>query len=155
VEFVFDNIKLKPKAISIPESMGFIKYGIKLKPGFTVGNKITNTGYIYFDYNAPIITNTTTTVGVSYPLTVKPLANSQADFKVAPNPTFADVQIENAASKEQYHLQLFDCNGQLLLFKTNLMGKSTLSLSQFNDGIYLLKIISKFGTKHFKLVKRQ
>ncbi|MFN9980226.1 MAG: hypothetical protein ACK53Y_09945, partial [bacterium] len=41
-----------------PNSHGFISYTIKLRKNLPVGHKIKNTAGIYFDFNAPIITNT-------------------------------------------------------------------------------------------------
>lgn len=59
VTWTFENIMLPDSGINYIESQGFVKYKIKLntpKPPSTI---IKNTAYIYFDFNPPIITNTT------------------------------------------------------------------------------------------------
>lgn len=57
--FNFQNIML-PDSTSNPEgSKGFVQYRIKPKAGMPNGSQIKNTAFIYFDYNAPIVTNTT------------------------------------------------------------------------------------------------
>ncbi|MEL6134981.1 MAG: hypothetical protein AAFR59_16600, partial [Bacteroidota bacterium] len=58
VEITFDNIQL-PDSASDPEgSQGYIIFNAQLESGIAVGSEIKNTAAIYFDFNAPIITNT-------------------------------------------------------------------------------------------------
>jgi hypothetical protein len=45
--------------INEPASHGWLMYRIKLKDNLALGTQITNTASIYFDYNAPVVTNTT------------------------------------------------------------------------------------------------
>ncbi|MCL9805338.1 T9SS type A sorting domain-containing protein [Flavobacterium amniphilum] len=60
-EFVFDNINLPDMVSNEPGSHGYITYRIKPKNTTVKGNTIRNYASIYFDYNAPIITNTVST----------------------------------------------------------------------------------------------
>lgn len=61
IDFFFDNIYL-PDSTSNPEgSQGFIFYRIKTAPNLSLEDIIPNQGAIYFDFNAPIYTNTATT----------------------------------------------------------------------------------------------
>ncbi len=55
----FDNIMLPDSGADFPGSQGFIKFRIGILPGLSSGTVIENTAEIYFDYNAPVITNTT------------------------------------------------------------------------------------------------
>lgn len=65
VEFVFDNINLPHETANEPGSHGFIAYKIKPVANLQIGDVINgNTSSIYFDYNLPIITNSTTTTVV-------------------------------------------------------------------------------------------
>lgn len=62
VSWFFDNIML-PDSVSDPlGSQGFIHYRIKMKSDVAMEDVIENTAAIYFDYNAPVITNTATTI---------------------------------------------------------------------------------------------
>lgn len=61
VEFIFENIHLADSLSNEPESHGWIFFKIKPKSTFSLSDVVENTSYIYFDYNAPIITNTATT----------------------------------------------------------------------------------------------
>jgi hypothetical protein len=55
----FDNIHLPDSSSNEPASHGFVKYHIRTKSNLNGGETISNTANIYFDYNAPITTNTT------------------------------------------------------------------------------------------------
>ena len=57
----FDNIMLPDVNTNEPLSHGFIKYRVKPKNNLAIGDEIQNTAYIFFDYNEPVITNTTVT----------------------------------------------------------------------------------------------
>ncbi len=59
ITFAFENIMLPDSNTSEPQSHGFIKFKVKPKNNLVIGDVITNTAYIYFDFNAPVITNTT------------------------------------------------------------------------------------------------
>lgn len=59
VKFHFYNIMLPDSNMNEPLSHGFIRYKINLLPMLPFGTEIKNTGYIYFDFNEAIITNTT------------------------------------------------------------------------------------------------
>ena len=61
VEFQFDNINLPDSTSDEPNSHGYVVFRIKPKSTTVFGNTIQNTANIYFDYNAPIITNTVQT----------------------------------------------------------------------------------------------
>lgn len=56
----FPNIYLSDSTTSVDSSKGFFQYRIKPLPGLSCGNEIHNTASIYFDFNDPITTNTTT-----------------------------------------------------------------------------------------------
>ena len=55
--FEFKDIQLPHEAIDTLGSQGFITFSIKQKPDLPLGTEIRNSAAIYFDFNAPIITN--------------------------------------------------------------------------------------------------
>lgn len=61
LSFTFNNIHLPAASVDEPGSHGFVAFRVKPKAGMNVGDRITNKADIYFDFNAPIITNTVTT----------------------------------------------------------------------------------------------
>ena len=59
VRFKFENINLVDSLTNEVGSQGFVKYSIRPSANLPEGTQIENTAAIYFDGNAPIITNTT------------------------------------------------------------------------------------------------
>jgi uncharacterized repeat protein (TIGR01451 family) len=57
LEWRFSNILLPTAKTDSVKSNGFIKFRISPKANVTKGTKINNKGFIYFDYNPPIVTN--------------------------------------------------------------------------------------------------
>ncbi|MFK8005242.1 MAG: T9SS type A sorting domain-containing protein [Saprospiraceae bacterium] len=55
--FTFENIYLVDSMTNEEASQGWLGFNIDLLPGQMLGTEITNEAAIYFDYNAPIITN--------------------------------------------------------------------------------------------------
>ena len=66
----FRNINLPDSNVNLEGSQGFVTFRIKPKANVQVGDVISNTAAIYFDYNLPVFTNTenTTVVANSLPL---------------------------------------------------------------------------------------
>jgi uncharacterized repeat protein (TIGR01451 family) len=64
LEWFFDNINLPAEMHDEPGSHGFIRYQIIPKKELSIDAVIDNKAYIYFDFNAPIVTNVSrTTIG--------------------------------------------------------------------------------------------
>ncbi len=61
LEFLFNDINLPDSTNDEPNSHGFIAFRVKPKSTVQVGDIINNRAAIYFDFNAPIITNKTET----------------------------------------------------------------------------------------------
>ncbi len=61
LEFFFDNINLPDSTTDEPNSHGFVAFRVKPKSTVQIGDIIDNRAAIYFDFNAPIITNKTET----------------------------------------------------------------------------------------------
>ena len=59
LEFTFSNILLPDSNVNEIGSHGSVIFSIKQNSSNIIGNTIKNTANIYFDFNAPVITNTT------------------------------------------------------------------------------------------------
>jgi|GEM_PF-3529707 len=59
INFIFNPIALVDSIHNEPLSHGFAKFSIRPKAPFTIGDTIYNNASIYFDFNTPVITNTT------------------------------------------------------------------------------------------------
>ncbi len=73
VSFSFPDILLPDSTVNEIESHGFVKYAIAPKDNLPENTAIENFANIFFDFNPPIITNTTLNTFVSeYPLIITP-----------------------------------------------------------------------------------
>lgn len=62
IEWKFDPIFLPDSNINEAASHGYVAFSIKAKSNITEGDIVKNTAAIYFDFNAPVVTNTVQTV---------------------------------------------------------------------------------------------
>lgn len=92
--FMFNKIRLADSTHDEPNSHGFVSYKINLKPSLALGTQINNTANIYFDYNAPVITNTT--INTLQAATGIQNLNS-GSFEVYPNPSNGIVTINSSS----------------------------------------------------------
>ncbi len=60
LKFHFNGINLPDSAVNEPRSHGFVTYSIGTVHGLPAGTIIKNTAHVYFDFNLPVETNTTT-----------------------------------------------------------------------------------------------
>ncbi len=117
VRFTFDNIMLPDSNTNEPESHGFVQFKIQQKTDLPIGTEIYNDAAIFFDFNAPIITNQTLhtiaedfiTVGIG------PISRPNISVRVMPNPFEQSAVFEVKGSpSEMKTFQLFDSIGRLV-----------------------------------------
>ncbi|SRX52759.1 FG-GAP-like repeat-containing protein [Aequorivita sp. CIP111184] len=78
VEFIFENINLPDSTSNEPESHGYIQYKIKPISAINIGDSMSNSANIFFDFNPPVLTNTVTTTIVEFvPVEASEPANLQ------------------------------------------------------------------------------
>ena len=89
IKFNFPNILLLWSDADPILSKGFVKYRIRPKSALPDNTLIENTAHIYFDYNPPIITNTTQNILVEElftPIGETFLSENKCLVSLAPNP---------------------------------------------------------------------
>ncbi|SDI45103.1 T9SS type A sorting domain-containing protein [Winogradskyella thalassocola] len=138
VSFIFNNINLADSTNDEPNSHGYIAYKIKPKSDVEVGDIISGTADIFFDFNPAIITNTVSTEIVES-LSVDQF-NAQA-IQVFPNPVKNKLEITSNQIIDK--LTIIDINGRLLkeIKLSNL--NYDLDVSNLTKGVYFLEI--QFG----------
>ena len=57
LEVIFNNINLVDSSVSVAESQGFFKFGIRIREEISDNDPSASPAYIFFDYNPPIVTN--------------------------------------------------------------------------------------------------
>lgn len=148
VEFVFENINL-PFDDAIND--GYVAFKIKTKATLVLGTTFNNTANIYFDYNFPIITNTTST-------TVALLGTQDFDFgtyfTLYPIPANEILNINSKRPIGVKSVAIYNVLGQLVLAYTNGETIASLDVSQLKTGNYFIKIITDKGTATQQFVKQ-
>jgi hypothetical protein len=154
----FFNINLPDSNTNEPLSHGFIEYSISPKPGLADGTTIENVAAIYFDFNQPVITNTTlNTMQTSLAGISEPATNEE--LLVYPNPTSQDLTI----------LPRFEISGLIDVSIVDLLGKHIqtvykgtyshsssikTNVSSLAKGMYLLRIQHQGGISQVKWIKQ-
>ncbi len=152
----FNNIMLPDSTSDYEGSMGYFQYRIKPLPNLPLGTQIENTAYIYFDYNAPIVTNTTQ----NNFQTVVSTFNAKDDtnqLKVFPNPANEILNI-NLQNNNIENCIITNALGQTVYNSANEINgnhKIQLNIADLNVGVYFVKVRSGNGSYNAKFIKSE
>ncbi|UMY67007.1 MULTISPECIES: T9SS type A sorting domain-containing protein [unclassified Flavobacterium] len=142
VEFIFEGIQLQP------EAKGNVLFKIKTKNTLVTGNSVSQKADIYFDFNAPVATNTATTTFQQLS-TVTPPAEA---FMLWPNPASDVITISGAVNIEA--ISILNLLGQEV-YKQDGNGRGTqVNISSLPSGNYLVRVKAAEGEQLLKLVKK-
>jgi hypothetical protein len=144
LEYRFDNILLSDSTKNEPASHGFVAFSIRLKPDLPPSTGIPNRAAIYFDFNAPIFTNTAETY-IERLVSASKEPISAWPITVSPNPNSGvfSVQLPEAA-KAGMALRVLGLMGQLLLEQPVQAGTSVqiMQAGALPSGMYFLQVVS-------------
>ncbi|HNQ61660.1 MAG TPA: PKD domain-containing protein [Bacteroidia bacterium] len=136
VRFSFANIMLPDSNANEPLSHGYVQYRITPAAGIPDGTELLNTAGIYFDFNPPVITNTTLHT-IDYTLSVKKIS-IQDGIQLSPNPSNEKV-IVNMLNKGNYKLNLINMLGETVYTASNVVDRHTINTSHLPTGVYLVR----------------
>ena len=144
LQFTFDHILLPDSNTNEAASHGFVKFRIGQKPNLPLGTVIENNAAIYFDFNDPVITNTTKhKIGENYfeiTAVENPLFPGM-EINVSPNPfdRQTTISVKNIFSGNA-ELSLYNTMGAMVANKTFDGNKLLLSREGLPSGIYIFKL---------------
>jgi hypothetical protein len=134
-EFIFENIQLP---FDDANNDGFVLFKIKLLPTLVLGDSFNNQAAIYFDFNAPIMTNEEVTLIVEETFSTAEFSTNS--ITIFPNPTSSTLNIN--AKTAISSVSIYDLNGRLLT--TELSGSDglehQLDVSTLSAGVYFLEV---------------
>jgi len=133
VVFFFPNIQLNAFDVDSLASKGQLSYSISEIAGLSNGITIENTAYIYFDFNPPIVTNTTNNHN-GY-LNVEEI-NTDLNLKIWPNPASDILYIDELDKIDE--LYLCSINGSIIKSKEDFVNDA-LDVSMIPNGMYFIK----------------
>ena len=140
LRWTFEDINLVDSLTNYIASNGFIKYKISvLNP--VPDQIITNTADIYFDYNLPIETNTTTNTLLEIPIsTYTPNENPECDFSIL---VLSDMIRLNRTLEDATTVKIFDLTGKFVT-QSSFTGKTTdVNIKNLQNGLYNIQLLSK------------
>jgi uncharacterized repeat protein (TIGR01451 family) len=152
----FNNIMLPDSTTDYEGSMGYFQYRIKPLPNLPLGSQIENTAYIYFDYNAPIITNTTQN---NFQTVVSIINKNEIvnQLKVFPNPANELLNI-NLQNNNIENCTITNALGQMVYSSANEINanhKIQLNISHLSAGVYFVKVSAGDGSYNAKFIKSE
>jgi Leucine-rich repeat (LRR) protein len=145
VEFIFENIQLP---FDDANNDGYVLFKIKTLETLSLGDSFSNEANIFFDYNAPIITNNETTI-IQENLSLTEFALS--NIKVYPNPTADQFKIENLNTLNVKSIELYDLSGKRLKEFSISEGYD---IKELTSGIYFISIKTEDTATNIKLIKQ-
>ena len=147
LEWTFYNILLPDSNHNQEESQGFATFTVNQNHDLANGTQIFNEADIYFDYNAPIITNQTIhTINnmIQTILIVSPINNSASKIMVYPNPVSEEINIEllvsNSSEIKNSRYTLYSIEGKKVMEGKLQSSKSGISISNLENGLYFIEI---------------
>ena len=136
--WTFDNINLPAQSQDDFASNGYVYYKIKPNAGYAVGTIIPNTAEIYFDFNAPVITNTFETEFVENNLSVDEF--NVNGFALFPNPATSIINIKlNNISSGTASIEIIDVQGKIVI-KDVISETLQLNFKNLQAGLYFVKL---------------
>ena len=148
VAFNFNNINLPDSGSNFAASFGDVRFKVALNNGLAPGTQIKNTGYIYFDANPAVVTNTV--LNTISPVTKVNTVVTTPAVKVYPNPATENITVENLGCGE---ISIVNLNGQVVLTQAVANNKTTIDVSRLPSGVYILKTVNNANTTTTKFTK--
>ena len=145
----FENISLPDSTADEINSHGFVTYRIFPKRTLSTGTKIKNKASIYFDNNAPIVTNEieNTILDLNY--------EDRGKLMIYPNPLTALSSVEIVPKSLQKQgvlinsVMIFDALGHLV-YNRNDIGNYRIELDKkdLKEGFYLVRAVGEDGNEY-------
>lgn len=147
VRFRFDNIMLPDSNVNEPESHGFIQFKINTANTPQLTETVENTANIYFDYNEPVITNTTLNTYADFSSVEY---DEGMEFQLYPNPTngmlFTTLQ-------ESVTYKIIDLEGKMII-NGRLNAFEGINVNHLSNGLYFLEVTTSTGIVRDKFTKQ-
>lgn len=145
LKFRFNDIYLPDSGSNYYGSMGSVTFGILPVRDLAPGTEIKNRAGIYFDYNAPIITNYALNT-IEIPTNIQNVVLGNWVAKVFPNPAHTELNI-NTESKGRIMVSMMDMLGRTVATEQSQNGNISIATQHLAEGMYLLNISDTEGNQ--------
>jgi hypothetical protein len=143
LRFTFENILLPDSNVNWDASNGFVKFRVSQKPDLADGTILENSAAIYFDFNDPVITNTTLhTVGKDFVSVSTDDLTNDGLLRAYPNPASDAVFFDLIDLTNAGRFELTNSLGQLITAESFTGNQFRFERKGLPAGIYLFQITS-------------
>ncbi len=135
----FENIMLPDSNINEVASHGYFKFRVKPRAQLDYGTSIPNQAGIYFDFNAPVLTNETSLLILPATRVKDPV--SQLSFEVYPNPVsnLLNLHFEESNRNKIDTYEIVNLSGHIMMH-SKMSDLSIVNVAALNPGVYVLQI---------------
>jgi len=144
LEFLFENILLPDSFVNEVASHGFVQFKVAQRADLELGAVIENTAGIYFDFNEPIITNTTFhELGEMYVETTatQNIIHENLQAEITPNPVNNAFALSlKGVDFQKGRLEIFDVTGRLVSSERFTTQQENFQRNGAIEGVYFYKI---------------
>jgi uncharacterized repeat protein (TIGR01451 family) len=146
LRFEFNNIWLPDSSVSQELSQGHLTFRISENIGNELFSEITNTAYIFFDWNPAIITNTTYNINDWLEFVGE---ENAFNVEAYPNPMQNELTLK---VEGQFNYEIHDLTGRKLLQGMG-VGQTTISTEALASGTYLISVYVNGSKQTGKVLK--
>lgn len=143
LKFTFNGINLPDSNVNVSGSQGFVKFKVRVRPDVPLQTVVMNRAGIYFDFNAPVLTNTTKhRIGKDYLLTFnKEAPKPSTQVMLYPNPAqdYTVIGFKNSPIVSG-HLDLMDVQGRIIAHESISGSSHRLKLDPYPAGVYFIRV---------------
>jgi Secretion system C-terminal sorting domain len=150
--FEFPNINLIDSFHNEPASHGWLQFSIKPKANTPLYTVIDNTAAIFFDYNDPVITNTTHNTFVPSLVGTENTADAIHELRLQPNPATDILNLQTDIAIEK--CEIYDVFGRVVDTIHELYQKNQqINVAHLPQGSYFIKVFGGNGSAVARFVK--
>ena len=157
MKFNFPNINLVDSTTDEPHSHGYVQYRVRLKDGLVPGTIINNTAHIVFDFNTPVVTNTTFNQIDVFTAPQHPKGEHGVVAEIYPNPVESGGELKllfNGGERKEGLLTIYDLSGRKVFEKKIIssMQSQSVGLPRLVAGVYACMISADNARVYKKMV---
>jgi hypothetical protein len=151
LRFQFDNILLPDSNTNEIASHGFIRYRIAPEPTLSVGDVVVNQVAIFFDFNAPVITNEAHTTITTF-TALSDEHTASRPMKIYPNPTNGIFRVEYDQLGTSGTITIRDLLGRMVHDEKLTAQIQEIQMKDPTAGTYIMTITTMHGTHTARVV---
>lgn len=145
VEWTFNNILLPDSNTNEPLSHGLVSFRIRPTPPVMPGLTLANAADIFFDFNAPVRTNTSTLLASSGMGANE--AKAQHAISVFPNPASDHLTVVTNGFNPKF-VRILSADGRSVQHQQTTSERVEMGIVLLNAGAYIVEVVAADGTTH-------